>query len=210
MPGGDNSTMNQFVAERRLCACYGVLALLLAVAVVFVAVPYNHWRTTLNICPGTYFENTDCGCIFYGVNTFRDFNGGHNSLCMYATMAPIPILVYAIIMALFHMARVTQRNDSVIYCWIPTACIAAIFGVYNLVYAVIITDGFIKTCNQYRNYLVRSPTGINDQNWYINTGVLLQIAIICAWVCVALWIAVVVFTSIRAYKERHVLTCCGK
>lgn len=62
----------------------------------------------------------------------------------------------------------------------------------------------------YMDYIQKSPTGINDQNWYINTGVLLQIAIICAWVCVALWVAVVVFTSIRAYKERHVLTCCGK
>lgn len=106
----EHRTMNQFVAERRLCVCYGVLALLLGVTVVFVAVPYNHWRTTLNICPGTYFENTDCGCIFYGVNTFRDFNGGHNSLCMYATMAPIPILLYAIIMALFHMYRVCINN----------------------------------------------------------------------------------------------------
>ncbi|XP_063633598.1 uncharacterized protein LOC134804480 [Cydia splendana] len=265
--------MNQYVIEKRLCICYGMLALLLTIAVVFVAIPFNHWRTTLNVCPGNYFENTNCGCIFYGVTTYRNFNGGHHSRCMYATLAPVPILIYAIIMALFHMyrvcinnvgryedeksasmqeiegqsivvtsrARVAQRNDSVIYCWVPSATIGAIFCIYNLVHAAIITDGFVKTCNQYRSYLVtelraagdqttaihfrlscqaiydymdyiqKNPNGIVTQGeYYINTGLLLQLAIIASWVSVALWMAVVVFTTMRAYKERHVLTCCGQ
>lgn len=51
--------------------------------------------------------------------------------------------------------RVSRSNDSVIYCWIPSSCIAALFAVYSLVHAAILTDGFLKTCTQYRGYLVR-------------------------------------------------------
>ncbi|XP_026764026.2 uncharacterized protein LOC113522520 [Galleria mellonella] len=262
--------MNQYQTERRLCWCYALLATFLAVSVVCIAIPYNHWRATLDVCPGSWLENTNCGCIFFGVSTFQYFNGGHNSYCLYAIFAPLPILAYALIMALFHMyrvcinnvgqyedekstameeiegeaivvttrTRVSQKNDAVIYCWIPTASIAAIFCLYNLVHAAIITNGFLKTCSQYRGYLAREIHASGDhvsvihfrltcqaifdfmdylqknapnsrRGEFINTGVALQIALITSWVAVALWIGVVILTSIRAYKERNVLTCCG-
>lgn len=57
--------------------------------------------------------------------------------------------------------RMSKQNDGVIYCWIPTCCIAAVFCIYNLVHAAIITDGFIKTCDQYRGYLVRVCYGVD-------------------------------------------------
>lgn len=44
---------------------------------------------------------------------------------------------------------------------------------------------------------------------FINTGVALQLAVVTAWAAVAIWVAIVVFTALRAFKERHVLTCCG-
>ncbi|KAG6455566.1 hypothetical protein O3G_MSEX009257 [Manduca sexta] len=135
-------------------------------------------------------------------------------------------------------SQVTHQNDSVIYCWIPSSCIAAIFCMYNIVHAAIITDGFFRTCNQYRGYLVREMRASGDQATaihfrlncqaiydfmdyiqrgisssrggdYINTGVSLQLALITAWAAVGLWVAVVVYAAIRAYRERHVLTCCG-
>ncbi|XP_068628859.1 uncharacterized protein [Battus philenor] len=262
--------MNQYETERRLCWSYGLLAVLLSVTIVCIAVTYNHWRTTLDVCPGGYFENTNCGCIFYGISTSTYFNGGHNSYCLYAIFAPLPILLYAIIMTLFHMyrvcinnigqyegeksttveeiegetivvssrARISQQNDAVIYCWIPTSCIAALFGIYNLVHAAIITDGFLKTCFQYRGYLVRQLRAAGDQVTAIHfrlgcqaifdfmdyiqkdapnsrrgelifTGVALQLAIIASWVSVCLWIIITIYTALRAYRERDVLTCCG-
>lgn len=45
---------------------------------------------------------------------------------------------------------------------------------------------------------------------FINTGIALQIALLTSWLSVILWIVVVIHTAIRAYKERNVLTCCGK
>ncbi|XP_053601217.1 uncharacterized protein LOC128669963 [Plodia interpunctella] len=187
--------MNQYQTERRLCWCYGILAILLSISVICIAIPYNHWRPTLDVCLNSWIENANCGCIFYGVSTSQYFNGGHNSYCLYAVFAPIPLIVYAIVMVLFHMyrvcinnvgqyedekstameeiegeaivvttrTRVSQRNDAVIYCWIPTACIAAVLCLYNLIHASIITDGFLKTCNQYRSHLGREIHASGDQ-----------------------------------------------
>ncbi|XP_028039981.1 uncharacterized protein LOC114250350 [Bombyx mandarina] len=262
--------MNQYHTERRLCICYSLLAGLLTISIVCIAIPYNHWRVSLDMCPGNFLENISCGCILNGVFTSQSFNGGHNSYCLYAIFAPIPVIVYAIVMALFHMYRVcinnigkyedekttemeeiegrsivvtsrsqvTDSNDSVIYCWIPTSCLAAILCLYNLVHAIITTDGYFRTCTQYRGALVRdlrqsgsSAIAIhfrlncqaifdfmdyvhNDsQNSrrgdYINTGASLQLALFATWASVVLWIVIVVFTALRAYRERHVLTCCG-
>ncbi|XP_046972862.1 uncharacterized protein LOC124539608 [Vanessa cardui] len=262
--------MNQYQTERRLSWCYGLLAVLLGVSVISTAIPYNHWRATLDVCPGSWLENTNCGCIFYGVSTFQYFSGGHNSYCLYVIFAPLPIIVYALVMTLFHMyrvcinnigqyeseksttveeiegesiivtsrARTSQTNDAVIYCWIPTSCIAAVFTIYNLEHAAIMTDGFLKTCQQYRGYLVRELHATGDhataihfrlscqaifdfmdyiqkdapnsrRGDFINTGIALQLALITTWLAVILWIVVAAYTAIRAYKERDVMTCCG-
>lgn len=262
--------MNQYETERRLSWCYFLISISLGLSILCITIPYNHWRTTLDVCPGGYFENTNCGCILFGISTFSYFNGGHNSYCLYAIFAPLPVLVYAVIMALFHMyrvcinnigqyedeksttmeeiegesivvstrTRVSRRNDSVIYCWIPTSCIAALFGIYTLVHAAIMTAGFVKTCTQYRGYLVRQFLATGDhasaihfrlacqaiydfmdythkdapnsrRGDFINTGVALQLALITSWLAVATWFVVVIYTAMRAYRERHVLTCCG-
>lgn len=102
--------MNQYQTERRLSWCYGLLSVLLGVCVVCIGVVYGHWKTTLDVCPGSWLENTGCGCIFYGVSTFQYFNGGHNRNCLYAVLAPLPLLVYSIVMSLFHMYRVCINN----------------------------------------------------------------------------------------------------
>ncbi|KAJ8711879.1 hypothetical protein PYW08_008833 [Mythimna loreyi] len=90
--------MNQYQTKRRLCWSYLFVAVFLAVSVLCIGIPYNHWRTTLDVCPGGYFENTNCGCILYGVSTFAYFNGGRNAYCLYAVFAPIPVIVYAVVM----------------------------------------------------------------------------------------------------------------
>ncbi|CAH2099626.1 unnamed protein product [Euphydryas editha] len=262
--------MNQYETERRLCWCYGFLSILLGVSVICTAIPYNHWRATLDVCPGSWLENNNCGCVFYGVSTFQYFSGGHNSYCLYAIFAPLPLVAYALVMTLFHMYRVcinnigkyeseksttveeiegeriivtsrtrmSRDNDAVIYCWIPTSSIAAVFAIYNLVHASIMTDGFLKTCQQYRGYLVRELHATGDhataihfrlscqaifdfmdyiqkdalnsrRGDFINTGIALHLALIASWLAVILWIVVTAYTAIRGYKEREVLTCCG-
>ncbi|KAL4720525.1 hypothetical protein ACJJTC_015293 [Scirpophaga incertulas] len=262
--------MNQYKVERHLTWYYSVLAILLSVSIICIAIPYNHWRSTLDVCPSIGLENNNCACILFGVRTSQYFNGGHSSYCLYAIFAPLPITVYAIIMALFHMyrvcindvgkyedeksttieeiegeaivatsrARVSNNNDAVIYCWIPTSIIAALFGIYNLIYVSIITHGFLKTCTQYRGYLASELHASGDhvsvihfrlacqaifdfmdylqkdapnsrRGDFINTAISLQLCVISSWLAVVLWFFITIHTARRAYKEREVLTCCG-
>lgn len=102
--------MNQYHTERKLCLLYSLVAVFLLISVISIAIPYNHWRATLDACPGSWLENTNCGCIFFGVSTSVLFNGGHNSNCMFAIFAPLPAVAYAILMAVFHMYRVCISN----------------------------------------------------------------------------------------------------
>lgn len=37
------------------------------------------------------------------------------------------------------------------YYWMPTTVIAVVLLIYSIVHASILTDGFFKTCKQYRN-----------------------------------------------------------
>lgn len=41
------------------------------------------------------------------------------------------------------------------YYWTPATVIAFLFIVYNLVFAIMLTDGFFSTCKQYRNRVVK-------------------------------------------------------
>ncbi|XP_048481932.1 uncharacterized protein LOC119691291 isoform X1 [Plutella xylostella] len=170
----------QYQTENRLGWLYGLLALLLAVCVICIGVPYYHWRTALRQCPGFYTVKT-CGCILYGEVKYRHFGGSYDWVCHYAVFAPLPLIPYAVIMALFHMYRVctnkvgqyenkntrnmkeiiSEKNDGAIHlvqskaihCWVPSTVVACIFAIYNFVHASILTDGYLTTCNQYRGYL---------------------------------------------------------
>ncbi|CAH2068955.1 unnamed protein product, partial [Iphiclides podalirius] len=127
-------------------------------------------------------------------------------------------------------ARISQQNDAVIYCWIPTSCIAAIFGIYTLIHAAIITDGYLKTCFQYRGNLVTKMQAAGDQATaihfrltcqaifdfmdyiqkgapnsqrgdYINTGVVLQLAIITSWISACLWSVTLHLSSVGHFSH---------
>lgn len=46
-------------------------------------------------------------------------------------------------------------NDVSPYFWVPAACFAAFMFVYVLVHAAMLTDGFLQSCRQYRNELLK-------------------------------------------------------
>lgn len=39
--------------------------------------------------------------------------------------------------------------------WMPTTLIASIMFIYSLIHAIILTDGFWKTCKQYRSRIIK-------------------------------------------------------
>jgi hypothetical protein len=87
--------------ERQLACLYGVGASLSLVTIICSAVPWSHWEEILDTC-----VSDRCGCILYGSQTFRTFNGGDISVCYFATLASVPAFSIAIITAVYHGYRV--------------------------------------------------------------------------------------------------------
>lgn len=70
---------------------------------------------------------------------------------------------------------------------------------------------FRLTCQSILDFMdyIQKDAPNSRRGDFINTGVALHLAVIASWVAVAFWIAIVVYTARRAFRERHVLTCCG-
>lgn len=120
------------------------------------------------------------------------------------------------------------------YYWIPSAVLGSIICIFTLVYASMYTAGFVRTCNQYRQELVKYMHASGDLvaaiqgriscaavfdfmdylhpdvNFYrrrenrINTGAALHIAIITAWFCVVLWFIVIVINIKQSRESKKV------
>lgn len=103
----------------------------------------------------------------------------------YATFAQILPLLFCFIFGCYHVYRVCcktvhkprtgkmevrQRSTEIIqltveqdvgdddvspYFWTPASIIAIVMTIYTLVHAIILTDGFLSTCKQYRNRVVK-------------------------------------------------------
>jgi hypothetical protein len=87
--------------EKQLAFLYGAGACLSLVTIICSAVPWSHWEEILDTC-----VSVRCGCILYGSQTFRTFNGGDNSICYFTTLASVPAFGIAIITAVYHGYRV--------------------------------------------------------------------------------------------------------
>lgn len=133
-------------------------------------------------------------------------------------------------------ARSEESNDNTVspYYWIPAAIASAIMIVYSLVHASMLLDGFLYSCRQYRNELIKyirasgpmvlaiqgriTCASVFDFMDYlhpdvsfdrrrvdrINTSVCLVLALITTWLSVILWIAVFVINVIQARRTRKI------
>lgn len=123
-------------------------------------------------------------------------------------------------------------NDVSPYFWVPAACFAAFMFVYVLVHAAMLTDGFLQSCRQYRNELLKhmrasgpmvlavqgrlSCAAVFDFMDFlhpdvsfdrrrldrINTAACLVLALIAAWMSVALWMGVLIINIVQARRSR--------
>lgn len=87
-------------AERQLAFVYSSSAVLSLVSIICIVIPWQHWAWTLDVC-----ISVDCGCIFYGLNTFTTFMGGDVKLCQFGTYGPIPALVVGLVLGIYHGYR---------------------------------------------------------------------------------------------------------
>ena len=120
------------------------------------------------------------------------------------------------------------------YYWTPAAGISAFMIIYTLVHAIMLSDGFFKTCKQYRNEVVKNVRASGDmvgviqgrlscsaifdfmdylhpdlsferrREYRINTSIPLIMAVIASWICVGCWVGALVINIMRARASRRV------
>lgn len=138
----------------------------------------------------SYYDERDCGCILYGRDTLSYFVGSHVGYCYWATFGLVIPLIFSFIFGCYHVYRVCcrsnkprqgkmhvhQRSTEVIqltveqemgqeddvspYFWTPAMIIGIIIAIYSLVHAILMLDGFLSTCKQYRNRVLKHINAI--------------------------------------------------
>lgn len=123
-------------------------------------------------------------------------------------------------------------NDVSPYYWIPAAIASGIMCLYVIVHASMLLDGFLYSCRQYRNELIKymrasgplvqavqgrltCPSVYDFMDYLhpdvsfdrrridrINTSACLVLALIATWISVVLWIAVFVINVIQVRQSR--------
>ncbi|XP_003700805.2 uncharacterized protein LOC100881918 isoform X1 [Megachile rotundata] len=92
--------MNERRAECVLSILYVSSAIFSCISLVCLAAVWQYWAQILNVC-----ISIDCGCILYGINTFRTFMGGDAKLCHFGVYGLIPTLLIGICLGAYHGHR---------------------------------------------------------------------------------------------------------
>ncbi|KYN43552.1 hypothetical protein ALC56_01813 [Trachymyrmex septentrionalis] len=248
--------MNSKQAEIWLAVLYTGSMIFSVTSVISLVTTWQNWVVTLDGC-----IDVDCGCILYGINTFRTFLGGDEKLCHFAAYALTPIIVISLCLGAYHGYRCCihknldepkQINHGQVYndrrnlngyvviqvkkrvafkWWMPFGFLAAFVCCLSLAHAVVITDGYYKTCEQYRRNLIqllgsrgREILAIHnrlscgaifdfmdyvqpDKNHWsrteMNTAIALQLAIYTSWLNFAAWIVACSINFIMARKRQR-------
>lgn len=168
--------MDNYSTERTLAFLYFLSAILSIIEFTALLTPWLHWSEILDTCP-----QYRCNCILYGSSGFSFFSGGKNVLCRFATYASLPVILISSGFTVYHgyrsciLSRRNKRNQNsgyrrgrtreegeqtennlggkLWYLWTGLSILVVILLFSN---AVIVTDGYYKTCDQYRRTLVKS------------------------------------------------------
>lgn len=246
--------MNARQAEVWLAILYTSSMVLSITSIISFVTVWQHWTWTLDSC-----IDIDCGCILYGINTFNTFIGGDVKICHFGSYGLIPIVVIGLCFGAYHGYRccihknldnpvrisrehayrddslndqvvVAMRKRTVFKQWMPVAFLTALVCCLSLTHTIMITDGYYKTCEQYKRNLIQSlgsggrevqaihnrlPCGAifdfmdyiqpDANNWRrsseINTGLALQLAIITSWFNFFAWCSACSINFIMARRR---------
>lgn len=133
----------------------------------------------------SYYDERDCGCILFARDTLTYFVGSSVGYCYWATFGLVFSLLFCFIFGCFHVYRVCcntqkprsgkmevrQRSTEIMqltieqemqevdgispYYWTPACIVAVVMVIYSFVHAIMLTDGFLTTCKQYRNRVIK-------------------------------------------------------
>ncbi|XP_043273236.1 uncharacterized protein [Venturia canescens] len=244
-------------AEKVLSILYSSAVILSTVSVASLLIAWQHWAWTLDSCIDVYCECILYGVNTFSTFMGGDVKLCHFGTY---GLAPI-ILVGLILASYHgyrtcidrSLDRPRRVSRTTAYCsrnsidgtvvivtskartpckqWMPAAFLAALLSCLSLTHAVILTDGYYRTCDQYRRNLIQilgsrgrevqvihnrlSCGAIFDfmdylhpdtNNWIrgdeINTGVSLQLAIVTSWLNFTTLTIICIINLIMA-RKRH-------
>lgn len=98
--GNRNTAMKEKRAEWMLGVLYVSSAILSLTSLISLLTVWRYWAWTLDVC-----ISIDCGCILYGINTFRTFMGGDAKLCHFGVYGLIPAILISLFLGGYHGYR---------------------------------------------------------------------------------------------------------
>lgn len=219
------------------------------VSCIFFSLVWSHWHSTLNTC----FVTPDCGCVLYVSTTINIVTGGDIRLCTFITYTQLGVALISFGMACYYCARSVQdetrraraahpkggrRYSPAIRdgknldpCLTPIALTSALISILLLCVAYMYTEGYYKTCSQYRRTVARnlkasgnlvsviyerlSCDSVLDLMDYthpntprrdprggiVNSAFLLQSAMVSGWIHFILWLLLLVYNTLLARRR---------
>ncbi|XP_015590217.1 uncharacterized protein LOC107265348 [Cephus cinctus] len=252
--------MNSAQAENILATLYSSSAALCIISIISLVVPWQHWDRTFNSCINLDCGCVLYGINTFG--SFMGGDGKVCHFATYALVPSLLIGVclgaYHGYRSCFtrsmdeprtisrspsyynrnnlegEVVVIRPKQRSPCKQWMPVACLAALICCLSLAHAVVITDGYYKTCEQYRRYLVNKlRSGVletqaihnrlscgaildfmdyihpDTNNWRrgdeINTGLALQFSITTSWFNLFVWVGIFVISTIMARRRNKSL-----
>ncbi|KAL1459536.1 hypothetical protein WDU94_011508 [Cyamophila willieti] len=242
---------DRFLADstRWFTYLYGLSSFFGITKAITFSLVWSHWHSTLNGC-----FSTDCGCCLYVTTTPGTITGSDIGVCWFITYAHLVIGLGACGVACWccvrRMREQTRRargktRHRPVYSsehqedssFTLQALLSGLVSVLLFSTGYMFTEGYIKTCSEYRRTVARnlkatgnlmdlissrlSCTSILDMMDYtqpntprraprggiINSAILLQIAGLLTWAHFGVWVVLLVYNTCLA---RHKARMGGK
>ncbi|KAK0096965.1 hypothetical protein PV326_003767 [Microctonus aethiopoides] len=249
--------MNGAQTEKRLTILYSTAAILSTVSMICIVTAWQYWAWTLNVCIdincGCIFYSINTLTTFMGGNVKLCHFATYGLLPVIFYGICLGIYHGYRICISPQLGEPKIATTSATYCnrnnidgdvvivipkgrapckqWLPPTFIAALICCLSLAHAILVTDGYYKTCEQYKKHLIRilgsrgrEAKAIYDRlgcgaifdfmdyvqpdtNNYrrgdeINTGLSLQLAIVTTWFNIFVWI-IIVGINFNMVKRKH-------
>ncbi|XP_034937158.1 uncharacterized protein [Chelonus insularis] len=250
--------MNFAQAEKFLAVLYLVSALLSVISVICIVTVWQYWTRTLNLCIDVdcgcilYSVNTfskfmggdvkichfvslaAIPAIVFGLmfGLYHGYRSLINKKLSDPRIVACQPVCYNRENNSEHVVVITPKRRTSCKSWMPTTFLAALITCLSLAHTVVITDGYYKTCEQYKKNLIhllgssgREAEAIYNRlncgaifdymdyiepdanNWRrgdeINTGLALQCAITTVWFNCFSWVAIFVINFTMNRKKKN-------
>ncbi|KAF6207992.1 hypothetical protein GE061_016441 [Apolygus lucorum] len=162
-------------ADKYLSWLYVISSASSLLSLICISIVWFYWSRTLNTCQtsDTDYTNGNCGCILFGTWGEFYFRGGGITVCYFVTLAPLPVVIWSGILALYHGYRaccsvtpikltlITKDRVKSINTQLWPLGLMVFFTVMStsilvlmLTSLLVMIVGYNQTCHQYKKFIV--------------------------------------------------------